>query len=507
MTDERLKSITLPGTTQHAARSTLHFTLSRFDRIVGLVILLLIVAVALTILLGDRVGVTLQYVAPLGTARSTSNIIIQFSESMNRDTVPARLRVFQVPPEKAGQLIDANEALATIDGISAWNGATLTFRLATALLPGATYQVNLDPGATSETGREVLAEYRYSFTVRAPRVAFLAPADSAPMNIWLADPTNLSDVKQLTFSPSGIFDYGVSPDGTKIAFSERNTSTDTMDIKIVDVETGTIEQVTNCVDSACKTPVWRPDGQVIAYERVDYNSALSGQVGASPTRIWLIDLSTRPASTRPLFSDSQMLGFGLRWSRDGNRVSVYDYNSQGILVYDFTSQESTIVPSQYGNPGELSPDGTQIIYPEVLLTNNETRSYLQLIDLENDQIKPLTNLDDPIDDDAAVWSPDASFLVIGRRYLDSERFTRGKQLYKMNPADGTVEPLVVDAQYQNGFFSLDPTGTQLLIQRFPDPVMMNDPNAGVTPEIWALDMQTKTLVKVAANAFLARWVP
>lgn len=507
MADERLKSVTSPDFTQPAVFGPLHFSLSRFDRIVGLAMVLLILALLLTILLGDRIGVTLQRVAPLDTARTTSNIVIQFSESMNRDSVPARLRVLQIPPEKTGQSIATDEAFATVTGTSAWNGTTLTFRPSTALLPGATYQVMLDPGATSETGREVLAEYRYSFTIRSPRVAFLAPADSAPMNIWLADPSDPTGMKQITFSPSGIYDYGVSPDGTRIAFSERNTSTDTMDIKIVDLETGAVEQVTNCPDAACKTPIWRPDGQVIAYERVDYNSELSGQVGASPTRIWLIDLSTRPASTRPLFSDSQMLGFGLRWSRDGQRVSVYDYNSQGILVYDFTSQETTIVPSQYGNPGELSPDGTQIIYPEVLLANNETRSYLQLIDLDNDRITPLTDLDDPIDDDSAVWSPDGSFLVIGRRYLDNERFTRGKQLYKMNPADGTIQPLVVDAQYQNGFFSLDPTGTQLLVQRFPDPMMMNDPNAGVTPEIWALDMQTQTLIKVAANAFLARWVP
>jgi hypothetical protein len=505
VTDERLKSATFTHLAPRASFSLQPF--SRFDRIVGLTIGLLIAALILTILLGDSVGVTLQRVAPLGTARSTSHIVIQFSESMNRGTVPARLRVVQIPPEKAGQSVGQDEALATIEGASTWNGTTYTFRPSTALLPGATYQVMLEPGAVSETGREVLDEYRYSFTVRAPRVAFLAPADSAPNNIWVADPADLSSARQITFSPSGIYDYGVSPDGTKIAFSERNTSTDTLDIKVVDLETGAVEQVTNCADAACKTPVWRPDGQVIAYERVDYNSELGGQVGASPTRIWLIDLSARPASTRPLFPDSQMLGFGLRWSRDGSRVSIYDYNSQGILVYDFTTQATTLVPSQYGNPGELSPDGTQIIFPEVLLANNEARSYLQLVDLENSQITPLSNLNDPIDDDTAAWSPDGSFLVIGRRYLDNERFTRGKQLYKMNLADGSTEPLVVDPRYQNGFFSLDPTGAQLLIQRFPDPVAMNDPTAGVRPEIWALDLQTKDLVRVAENAFLARWVP
>lgn len=489
----------------HPVHAPFFSRFNRFDRFVGLIMLVLLGAIGLTILLGDRVGVTLERVGPLGTARSTGTITLQFSETMNRDSVPQRLRVVQVAPEMAGQTVSDEAVLATVMGNFTWNAHTLTFRPDAPLLPGATYQVSLLPGAISESGRAILSEYRFSFTVGRPRVAYLAPASSTqPFNIWITDPAN-GEREQVTFSPSGIYDFSVSPDGSQIAFAEKNSSTGTMDIKLLSLDSGQIEQLTNCLDAECKTPVWRPDGQVIAYERIDYNSDFA-QVGVSPNRIWVIDLSTRPATTRPMFSDSQILGYGLDWSKDGQRVSFFDSSAFGILIHDFRDGSSILVPSQYGNPGRLSADGTRIAYPEIVLTENQARSYIQVVDLATQEQRPMTMPDDPADDDNAVWSPDGSYLVVTRRYTD-DRYTRGKQLYKMNIADGSVEPLLVDPLYQNGFVMFDPTGTQLVVQRFPDPVAMGDPENPGMPEIWILDMVTREAVKVADDAFVPRWVP
>lgn len=468
---------------------------------------LLLAGLLLTVLLGDRVGVTLERAAPLGTARSTSRITLQFSEPMNRDSVPQHLRVLQLVPGAAvaASNVPPEAVQATLTGSISWSGTTLTFHPDTVLLPGTTYLVALDPGATSETGRQVLSEYRFTFTVSRPRVAFLAPASGSPLNIWIADPANPSAAEQVTFSPSGIFDFGVSPDGSKIAFSERNTSTGTSDIKLLDLETGGIQQLTNCQDADCTTPVWRPDGQMIAYERVEFNSSMEN-VGVSPTRIWLIDLSTVPATTRPMFSDSQILGYGLQWSRDGSRATLFDVSSQGILLHDFTTATTSVIPSRYGTTGALSPDGSRIVFPEVTLSNGEARSYLQLADVQTQEITQLSHPDDPVDDDAAAWSPDGTMLVISRRYTD-DRFTRGRQLYRLSLDDGSVEPLVVDPLYANGIFSFDPTGTHLVIQRFPELTASGEANNTGTPEIWTFDLTTKELTQVARDSFFPRWVP
>lgn len=475
------------------------------------VIGLLVGGILLTILLGDRVGVTVERVTPLGTARSTSRITIQFSENMNRDSVPERLRVAQIRPEAAstGDTLSDDNMLARLQGTVHWNGKTLTFTPSEVFQPGATYRISLEPGATSDTGRQVLSEYRFSFTVSRPRVAFLSPASGAPLNIWLADPANPANAQQVTFSPSGVFDFGVSPDGSQIAFAERNSDTGTSDIKLLDLETGGIQQLTNCLDADCTTPVWRPDGQVIAYERVDFNSDMQN-ISNSPTRIWLIDLSTVPATTRPLFEDTQILGYGLQWSRDGSRATLFDISSQGILLHDFEAGSTVVIPSRYGSTGALSPDGTRIVFPEVILSETgEARSFLQMANADTQELTPLSHPDEPVDDDAAAWSPDGETLVISRRYMD-DRFTRGRQLYRFDLADNSVEPLVVDPVYANGFFSFDPTGTQLVIQRFPELTASGtrgEVNTAGTPEIWTYDLNTQELTQVATDSFFPRWVP
>jgi Tol biopolymer transport system component len=473
--------------TQSSVLSPQHF--SPFDRAVLLVIIVLLAGIGLTVVLGDHVGVTLVRVEPLGTkARSTSPVLIQFSEAMNRDSVVQRLRL---EPQ--------------VEGEFSWSGSTMLFRPAEALEPGRDYTVVLAPDAESETGRKVLSEYQFSFTVRRPQVAYLAPADSAPQNIWIVDPADPSTAEQVTFSLSGIFDYGVSPDGTKIAFAERNTSTGTSDIKLLDLETRGLQQLTNCQDSDCTTPVWRPDGQVIAYQRVDFNTALEN-VPASPTRVWLIDLMTTPASTRPLFEDSQVLGHSPQWSADGSRITVFDIGKSAIVIYDFNDDSTALIPSRYGSTGALSPDGTQLVYAELIFDENQARSHLQIADLVTRQFSTLTAPEDPIDDDMAAWSPDGDFLAIARRYMDN-RYTRGRQIYLMNPVDGTIEPLVVDDRYSNGFFSWDPNGRQLVIQRFPELDESGQPNSSGQAEIWTYDLDTGALVQVAVNGFFPRWVP
>ncbi len=462
-------------------------TFSAFDRTVLLVVTGLVVAIAVTVLLGDHVGVTLVRVGPLGVARSTSQVLVQFSEEMKRDTVTPRLRI-----EPA------------VDGDFTWSGTTMLFRPKEALVPGTQYTVVLQPEAESQAGRKVLSEYQFSFTVRTPHVAYLAPADSAPQNIWIADPADPSAAQQVTFSLAGIYDYDVSPDGTQIAFSERNTDTGTEDIKLLDLQSGGIQQLTNCQDSSCTTPVWRPDGKMIAYERVDYNTNLPG-LPASPTRVWLLDLSTTPASTHPLFQDPQLLGHTPQWSADGSRITVFDISSQGIDIYDFTQDSIAVIPSRYGGTGALSPDGTHLVFPELTFDGNQTRSFLQIADLTTQQFSTLTSPEEAIDDDMAVWHPDGKHLAIARRYTD-DRYTQGRQIYLLNVDDSSVEPLVVDASYANGFFSFDPNGRELVIQRFPQADALQNPTAART-EIWTYDLASGALIKIAENGFFPRWVP
>lgn len=473
--------------TQSTALSPQFFRLSRFDRIVIGVIAALVLALALTLVLGDRVGVQLVKVSPLGTARSTSPIVIQFSETMNRESVEQNLRL---EPEVAGEF--------------RWSGQSVLFQPDAPLEPGREYTVILERGAQSENGREVLSEYQFSFAVQPPRVAYLYPADGTPQNIWVADPNDSGSARQVTFSADGIYDFGTSPDGASIAFAERNNATQTTDIKLLDLETGGITQLTNCADSECTSPVWRPDGRMIAYNRVDFNTALG--VGSSPPRVWLIDLTQTPATTRPLFSDLQISSYNPQWSADGSRISVFS-RDEGLLIYDFNTNEIAAVPTRSGSPGSISPDGMQIVFPEMTFAEGqEPLSVLRLADLEAGEIHTLTEEGEPVQDERVAWSPDGETVAIARRYLD-ERYTRGYQIYTITLDDGTVAPLTDDPRYANAFFSWDAAGDRLVIQRFPELTEDMEPNPAGRPEIWTLDVDSGEMVLVAQNAFHPRWLP
>ncbi len=465
------------------------FHISRFDRVVLGFMLVLASLIALIIALGDQVGVTIRRAAPEGIARSTSPIAIEFSEPMNRESVAAR---FSTVPAMEGDI--------------SWNGNTMIFYPAEPMPPGENVAVSLLRGVRSASGRELLHDLRFDFTVRTPQVAYLAPANSAPVNIWMADPADPASARQITFSPSGIYDFSVSPDGSMIAFSENNGETGTQDIKLLNLETGGLEQLTNCVDAACTNPVWRPDGQMIAYERVELNSDLAAQgISASPTRVWTLDLSRRPVETRPLFSDLQRVGHSPRWSGDGNRIAVYDTAMGAILIYDFTTGDLEAVPSRAGSSGALSPDGTKLLYPEIVLADGAlTHSYLRLVDLSNNQVIPITDPPQATDDARAEWRPDGQQIAVSRR---DESLIRGYQIYLLDPETYTAEMITDDPRYTNMFFLWDPTGQSLAIHRFPELDENMQPNMNGLPEIWTLNTQTGDLILIAENAWMPRWVP
>ncbi|MBK8020221.1 MAG: PD40 domain-containing protein [Chloroflexi bacterium] len=465
----------------------MHISFTRFDRVVLLTAAALVAAILLTALLGDRIGVELNRVAPLGEGHSTSPILITFSEPMDRPTVEARLRT-----EPA------------TDGQFSWSGQTITFTPRSAFLPGSDITVVLERGARAESGREVLSEYRFNFTIAALRVAYMFPADGVPQNVWMVDPQSPETPQQITHSPSGLFDFSISPDGTRVAFSEANTLENTYDIKLIDLTTGELRQLTNCVDASCTNPVWNPNGKQIAYERVEYNTGMES-VGQSPTRIWLIDLETSPASTRPLLNESQILGYSPQWSADGKRIAFYDRSSVATLVYDMTDGRIIAVPNSSGAPGALSPDGLRLAYAElVVLEGGGSRSTLHLVDLESGSDRLLTSGEEQVSDQRAQWRPDGKVLAVARQNPDLFRAT---QIVFIDVETGETTPFTDDPRYANAFFWYDPTGTQLVVQRFPELGEDMQPDPLARPEIWVFDIATASGEKIAQNGFLPRWIP
>jgi Tol biopolymer transport system component len=458
--------------------------LDRFDLLVIGLMLALVVAIGGVVLAGDQVGV---YVvddgyAPTGVARGAEPVRVRFSDDMDRASVEAR---FHLEPNVPGSIT--------------WTGQNiLVFTPQRAFEAGQTYTVTIEAGArSSKRGSRLQDAVVWSFSVRLPYVAYLAPSDAYARNLYMTD-LQTGDVYQLTQIEDGVEDYAVSPGGGAIAYTHNNPD-GTADIWVLDLIGGTQRQITNCVDALCSAPAWKPDGTQIVYQRQDFNTGLDTGIG--PARAWIVDLGS--LQTALLFSDAQILGFEPRWSPDGARLAVYDAILPGIRVHDFASGSDVVIESLQGTSGHFSPDGTQLVYPVLVrgVLGEQFYTHLERVDFEAEERTRVSGPEEtPVEDGYAVWSPQGDTLLVARRYLD-ERYTPGKQIYRVDVATGNAEPLVVDEAYNHSAMQWDTAGQRIVFQRFPLSA------GGVRPEIWVYDVAANELAQVAGNAFLPQWVP
>ena len=95
-------------------------------------------------------------------------------------------------------------------------------------------------------------------------------------------------------------------------------------------------------------------------------------------------------------------------------------------------------------------------------------------------------------------------LAVARR---DQSVLRGYQVVEMNPATGEVQQVTTDPRYSNMFFWWDPTGTELVLQRFPELDENMQPNMDGRPEIWTINVNTGEMTLIAEDGMLPRWVP
>lgn len=335
------------------------------------------------------------------------------------------------------------------------------------------------------------------------RVAFLAPVTSAPQNIWAVDPALPGQPEQLTDSQYGVFDFAPDPSGRFIAYAE-NRPEGITELMLLDLTNGSTRQLTDCLaeDATCDTPVWRPDGRIIAYQRRELNTEM--QLGVSAPRIWLMDVSISPPQTQPLFTDGQTLGSLPVWSGDGGKIALYESFGQGILVFDFNTtqddQRVKFIPAANGATGALSPDGQRLAYTDLVFggEGQSVRAVLYLSDLTRGVFSPLSENQDTDDGAAPAWHPDGQRIAITRQYMGGEYATRGQQVFMANVETGEVTPLIFDDGYNHGALYWNRAGTHLVVQRTPF--------GGGLPEIWTYALADGTLSRMTENAFLPRWL-
>ena len=341
------------------------------------------------------------------------------------------------------------------------------------------------------------------------RIAYLSPAFGGVPNVWVSDIDNPDGQRQLTFSEYGVFDFDVSDDGRWLAFAEKNSESIAR-IRLLDIPNNRVIELVDCIElnAHCTTPVFSPDDTKLAYQR---HESIGESYGLS--RIWLIDMTTPNYETAPLIADSQVVGHSPVWSQDNNTLAFYsgDTTQPGILIFDFVPREADgvqlrFIPSTHGSMGTISPNGQEIIFPEIVQRDDQLFTHLRIADLLDKEFEAFTDPEGPSDDVVAQWSPDGQTVAISRRYTD-DRWTQGYQLYLRDTSSESDDliPIGYEPNLNTSYFRWNSTGNRLVMQRFPLPTANGSSNRDARPEIWVYDLESDELIKVLEDAFLPQW--
>ncbi|MHB8629702.1 MAG: Ig-like domain-containing protein [Aggregatilineales bacterium] len=457
--------------------------IERFDAVMGVVLIGLLLVIGIVIAGGDRAGVgvtlsdaTTSAINATLTVPATARLNLRFTEAMDIASVHVHLT-----PD--------------VPFTVRWSGGQLTVTPLPALTPGQPYTVTLDPGAHSQTGRAVQQIPAWKIHVEPLRIVYLAPAipthANEITNLWLVAPG--SPPTQLTHSAYGVQDFAPSPDGRQIAFSQKDATGKT-DLFLMNLADDSTRQITRCVNAPCRAANWSPDGARLVYERADSNAP------DSDVRPWLLDLST--LQTAPLFSESRWLGKTPRWSPDGSTITVYDKTAGGIFLVDLASGNRAFLATLEDDAGQFAPgQRPQLAFRQLIETAQGVFRQVVVADYSAHTLRQLSPPDGAlVDDPAAVWNPDGKHLTVMRNYQDGHG-TPGAQVYELDALTGEATPLVVDPAYAHGYLTWSPDGGQLLMQRYP--LDAPAPQTG----IWTYDAGTKSLTQVANNGFFPQWLP
>lgn len=459
---------------------------TRLDRAAWAVVAALLMALAAILARGDQLGAQVVAATPApgsGGVSSRPALSFTFSEAMNPAEIESRLSI--EPPVSA-----------TLRAV----GRAIFVDLAAPLLPDTPYTVTLKAGAKSQHGRVQLRDFSLAFRTRRPQVMYMAPA-SGVTNLFVSNPDG-SSIRQLTSEAFGVFDFAISPNGGKIAYSVTRNAEGIRDIWLMNAEGGGRQRVVTCDEMACQYPVWSADGTRLAFER---RTMLTGVVGRTPgaARIWQYEVNTKELA--PLSGDNQQLGALPRFAPAGHALAFYDSQASAIAIVDTQTGAQQNLPSLLGDPGDWSPDGGQIIFPD--LVSGEMGDYSQLFraDLARGVITPFVPLSSA-SDISAHWSPLGDAVAFSRQDRAAPVPVGsfgpiGPQIW-VAQADGTrARQITSEAEFSFGGLAWSPDGAWIAAVR----INLLTPDA--RPEVWLVKADGSAQHCLAQDATLPAWLP
>jgi Bacterial Ig-like domain/WD40-like Beta Propeller Repeat len=431
--------------------------------------------------------------APGASVPATAEIRITFDQAMDEASVLERLHV-----------------ISSQEGEMRWQGSTLVYRPAQAWPSGGSVEVRLESGARSRRGLGMMASTRWSFTVAEPRLVYLWPADG-PAQVY-ARVLKETEAVPLTSAPGGVIDFSIGARGTRVGYVAV-LGDDLTELRELDLTRGQDRLLFTCpAGETCTSPEISPDGSRLAFVRESPQAEMTQQAAG---RVWLlVDGAETPVPVSPE-GDIASKPF---WSPQG-WLAYIDTTRGAILVVDPAQGEPfaplAALPSSLGERGSWSPDGNQLIYPDLILMAGDsaheagdeeslaaTETHLVRWDVSSGSLTDLTAAGGwQAEDISPTFTPDGEWVILGRKLLTSGDWTAGRQLWRMHPDGSQANQLTDEAFINHGAPAVAAQGALLAYLHF-------NLEAPLDPaQIWWFDIEARAGGLVVEGAYLPAWIP
>ena len=432
--------------------------------------------------------------------------IVDFGPSRDSPHVPAGAPIrisFDRPMDRTS--VEARLTLAPhIPGAIDWEGNTFLYRPTEPWPSGQAVAVRLDAGARSNRFLPVLRSLEWSFQASQPRLSYLWPSKGSA-DLYLLDlQTGESD--RLTEAEAGVIDYTVAADGTTIVYSALDVE-GVSELRQIDLSIDSDELLFRCDPTArCLTPTLSPDGDLLAYERFEWETTASGRQIPGPREVWVLPLAqgAEPARAQPQGQITTAPG----WSPQGILTFYNDTLRAVAFLEPFGSQPLSVVPNGLGMLGSWSPDGEFLVLPEIVFpveeqhddthTHPDFFSHLYRVDAETLKVDDLSL--GTVEDASPVFSPNGDWIAFGRKFLD-DRWTPGRQLWIMNADGSEARPITDEPDFSHTSLAWNPSSTHIAYMR----LSQTDPNQA--PEIWVTDLEGDDGRLWVEGGYLPQWIP